>query len=421
MLTSAVIVGGSLSGLIHGLYLKRQGVNVTILEQDVNEERSSHNAGIQISDNVNKFLRQNDITGARLAFQSQAMHWSLRTRPKVYSSSTATRYWTNWGYVYRILRANFDGYVSKACPDPPAARPSDGQVQYLTGKRVTGMQYADGLVSLDYVDATGKEGSLSSELVIGADGNHSTVRKLVQAPQAEPENYAGYFAWRGSVPVRDVSKETADFFLNGICFDLLGNKSYILCYVIPTDHGSFESGELLLNWLLYQDLKEGSPEEEAIFTDIHGRRAQRTIPQGLANPIVWETRRSALVQRMIPPFAELLTKSPTPFVTKIFEALGSQASFCEGHVILVGDALASYRPNIGRATDQAAAHCLTLAEVLQGKKSVEAWDRETCREAKRVTLLSRFMSEFTRGTWFSFFKAAVFFLWFNWRNKPLKG
>lgn len=197
-------------------------------------------------------------------------------------------------------------------------------------------------------------------------------------------------------------------------------------YVIPTDDGDFGRDDLLLNWLLYQDLEEGSDEEAAIFTDKYGRRAQRTVGRGLLDPEVWETRRAQLTARMVAPFAEVVNKSPTPFVTKISEALGSQASFYGGRVVLVGDALASYRPNLGRATDQAAAHCLALAEVLQNGGKIDdgnqvagmaAWNRYVCRENEKVLLLSRIMSEATRGTWWSLFKAVVGFVKFHRRKE----
>lgn len=221
-------VGGSLAGLIAGLQLKRQGVNVTILEQDVNSERSSHNAGIQVSENVNEVFRRHDGTGLRLALESTGSRWSIRRRQDVYTPGIGLRYWTNWGYMYRILRANFDGYASKACPDPPEARHGDGPARYLTGKRVTSLHYADGLVTVDYVDQAGQEEFITAQLVIGADGFHSTIRKLVQAPQALPDQLTGYFAWRGAVPRKMVSKETADYFSGNASFDLMGRKTYIL-------------------------------------------------------------------------------------------------------------------------------------------------------------------------------------------------
>lgn len=93
------------------------------------------------------------------------------------------------------------------------------------------LYYADGLVTLHYVDQAGQEDTITCQLVVGADGFSSTIRKLVQAPQALPDQFTGYFAWRGAVPRKMVSKETADYFLGNVSFDLMGGKAYILWWV----------------------------------------------------------------------------------------------------------------------------------------------------------------------------------------------
>lgn len=399
---------------MHGVHLKRQGVNVTILEQDRASERSSHNAGIRVDENVNDFLRQNDQTGLQTSLESNANFISVRKRENLIKADKGTtRYWTNWGHLYRILRANFDGYVSKTCPTPPVPKPADGSAEYLTGKRVTSLQHADGTVTLNYVDVeTGDEHSIKSELVIGADGLHSTIRKLVRAPLACPETYAGFVAWRGAVPRKSVSQAASDFFSGQVSSDLMGQNTYMICYVIPTDEGDFTPEAQLINWVLYQDVAEGTADEAAVFTDASGSRHQRTVPQGSVDPHTWDRFRGPLVARMAAPFAELVSATTNPFVTKVSDILCSKASFCDGRVVLVGDALATYRPHAGKATDQAASHCLELAKVWRGEGSLASWDVEACAGAKKMYLWSRLMGEFGRGTWFSFLKSIVSYLIF---------
>ncbi|KAK2616080.1 hypothetical protein N8I77_002789 [Diaporthe amygdali] len=414
MFKSVVIVGGSLSGLMHGVHLKREGVNVTILEQDGASERSSHNAGIRVDENVNDFLRQHDQTRLKTSLESKANFISVRKcESLIKADKGTTRYWTNWGLMYRILRANFDGYASTACPTPPASKPGDGTAQYLTGNRVTSLNYTNGTVTLHYVDVeTGEEHSITSEVVIGADGLHSTIRKLVHAPLACQEKYAGFVAWRGAVPRASVSQATSEFFSGQFSSNLMGQNTYMVCYVIPTDDGDFTPTAQLINWVLYQDVFEGTDNEAAIFTDSSGRRYQRTVPQGSVDPRTWDRFRGPLVARMAAPFAELVSATTDPFVTKVSDVLCSKASFFDGHVVLVGDALATYRPHAGKATDQAASHCRELAKVWQGEKSLASWDFEACVNAKKMYLLSRLMGEFGRGTWFSFLRSIVSYLVF---------
>lgn len=203
------------------------GVDVTILEQDANSERSSHNAGIQVSDNVREVLRLHERTGVRIAVEGIGMHWSTRHRKDIYKM-VGTRFWTNWGLLYRVLRANFDGYTSKACPEAPDARVGDGKAQYLTGKRVTGLQYKEGLATVLYVDHTGREQSITAELVIGADGARSTIKRLVQAPSVEKLHYTGFFTWRGAVPRKMVSQETDDYFKDKGTLQIMGGKAYMV-------------------------------------------------------------------------------------------------------------------------------------------------------------------------------------------------
>lgn len=392
-----------------GLQLKRHGLKVTILEQDPASERSSHNAGIRIDEHVNEFLSRYNEVEKQISIESHANFISIKKRLNaIKGDKGTTRYWTNWGYLYRILRANFDGYASRACPNVPQPRREDGEARYLIGKRVTSLQYveSDGVVNVDFVDETGAQGHLTAGLIIGADGIHSTVRKLVQAPMARPIEYAGYVAWRGSVPRKNLSPETADFFYNKVTTDLLGGGMYVICYVIPTDEGNFDPRELLVNWVLYQV----PTDEKEIFIDVDGRQHQGTVPQGLVRPSTWVHYQENMASRMAPPFAELIRCTNNPFVTKISDLLSAKTSFCDGHVILVGDALATMRPHAGRATDQAASHCLSLLGVVQNKKLIATWDQEVCSSSSKTFFWSRMLGEGLRWKWLSFLKSIALYI-----------
>lgn len=402
-----------------------------------------------MSTRLNSLLHANiDLRASPLSLETTALQVSFgRAGLRYHRDGLSVRWWTNWGLLYRLLRANFDGAPSKAFPDPPEARESDGLARYLTGRRVTALQYDAGAVMVRFVDRDGREEVLTADLVVGADGARSTVKQLLKAPTStqgqDGVRYSGYIAWRGAVARSAVSKETADYFPHHASFNVMGDKMYILwcvlynlqnpfmatafvqanktshSYVIPPDHGSFDPDDLMLNWLIYQNLDEGSPTEASIFTDKDGRRHQTTVPQGLLDPTVWAHHRDALTARMAPPFAEIVSKAPAPFVTKVRDddSEQRQASFHDGHVVLVGDALATYRPNVGRATDMAAAQVLGLAEVWRGEKELAEWERDVCREARTVWLQSRMVSEFGRGTWWSFWRAVAASIWWGLRNK----
>lgn len=424
---------------MHGIQLKRQGNDVIILEQDPNSERRSQAAGIGFSDNLDEFLRTYDTTGLRTCIVSPNTHISWRKYTKIYRLPVP-RNLTSWGLLYRILRASFDGLATAACPDPPPHQPGDGRVEYRLGKRVTGLEYTGEHVTVRYVDvsdASAGEESVVADLVLGADGIQSTVRKLVQAPMTK--EYSGYVVWRAVVPEKAISRETSEFFADGLCFEMLKGsymvwyvcpEPYVMAlerttdqpsYIIPTDEGCFEPGERLINWLWYYNVDEGSPEMTQIFTDIHGTYHRNTVAVRLVRPDVWAHHRDTAVPTMGTPFAELVQKTESPFVSKVNDAECPQTStWCGGRVVLVGDAFNAVRPHMGLATDHAAWQCLSLGRTWQGSMGEDEYHRDLLFKSRYLWLISRVIGVYGQGSWFAFFRSAFSFVAFLAKWKLLR-
>jgi len=176
---------------------------------------------------VVRLLEKYDATGRPAAIPARFMSAAWRKRPRV-ANTVWPHNMSNWGCLYLILRANFDGMKSEAVPNPPEPKKGDGKVDYRPGKRVTGLHYdkEKGLVNVQFVDATsGEKGSISTEMVIAADGVHSTVRKILQVPTRR--EYAGYIGWRGTVQEHLLSKETVEYFSNRLNFTFLQGTYFI--------------------------------------------------------------------------------------------------------------------------------------------------------------------------------------------------
>jgi 2-polyprenyl-6-methoxyphenol hydroxylase-like FAD-dependent oxidoreductase len=186
--------------------------------------RSSHQAGIGFGPSVQEILHKYDATGVQASSPSVTARIAYRKHAN-FGELKVVRHLTSWGLLYRILRANFDGLASEAVPHPPPAREGDGKAEYRSGQRVTGLRYENGVVTVEFVGQDGVVGSLTADLVIGADGMHSTVRSLVQAPMVK--EYSGYVAWRGTVCEHELPSETVQYFLNRTSFNML-NRSYII-------------------------------------------------------------------------------------------------------------------------------------------------------------------------------------------------
>lgn len=198
-----------------------------VLEQDPCKERHSHESGVNIGPSVVALLEKYDATGRPAAIPSEFLSAAWRKHVRVINWPWHHEM-SNWGCLYNVLRANFDGMVSSMVPNAPEPRDGDGRVEYRSGQRVTGI-FDDAekrRVTVEFMDVTtGSEGQLTADLVMGADGLHSTVRNLMGAE--ERRDYAGYIAWRGTVPERLLSKDTVEFFSNRLNFCLLRGTYFI--------------------------------------------------------------------------------------------------------------------------------------------------------------------------------------------------
>lgn len=121
---------------------------------------------------------------------------------------------TSWGFIYHRLRANFDGLASEFCENPPKVKEEgNGEVIFDTGKVVTGVELAGEKVKVVYDDVSGEKKtdlSVLADFVIIANGANSSLRgKLFPALTRD---YAGYVAFRGTVPESEVSEETKKVF-----------------------------------------------------------------------------------------------------------------------------------------------------------------------------------------------------------------
>jgi 2-polyprenyl-6-methoxyphenol hydroxylase-like FAD-dependent oxidoreductase len=219
------------AGLLQGLQLKRNGHDVVVLEQDPSKDRHSHESGVSIGPSVVHLLDKYDATGRPAAipstFLSVAWHKQLRVLNMKWRHNMS-----NWGCLYLILRANFDGLKSEMVPNPPGPIAGDGIADYQAGKRVVNLVYDNKgqKVHVHFVDVTtGEKGSISSGLVIAADGVHSTVRQLLGIPVRQ--QYAGYVGWRGTVPERLLAPSTIQYFLDRLNFSVLKGM-YFIRYVV---------------------------------------------------------------------------------------------------------------------------------------------------------------------------------------------
>ena len=79
------------------------------------------------------------------------------------------------------------------------------------------------------------------------------------------------------------------------------------------------------------------------------------------------------------PFKEVMKGIAQPFIQVITDYHSPKASFCEGKVLLVGDALTLLRPHIAFSTNQAAFNCHSIEKMVKGEITAANWEDEVVR------------------------------------------
>jgi 2-polyprenyl-6-methoxyphenol hydroxylase-like FAD-dependent oxidoreductase len=158
----AVVIGGSMSGLLSGLLLRRAGWRVDVYER-VGSELSGRGAGIVAQAELIRRLRALGLATGELGV-------AITTRKIIDAQGRLTheiecpQVLTAWERVYRLLRDAF----------PPE--------HYHSERGLAAVTQDAGSVTAHFSDGE----KISADLLVGADGIRSTVRQQC-APEVTPD------------------------------------------------------------------------------------------------------------------------------------------------------------------------------------------------------------------------------------------
>jgi salicylate hydroxylase len=179
------VIGAGIGGLAVARALALRGAEVTVLEQA--PEISEVGAGLQISPNGFAVLRALGLEEPVLAQAVQAQSISLRDYQRGEVLRLDLRRLESRDY-YFVHRADLIEALAEG------AR--------AAGVRLRLMQKVSGVVAGKPAQVqTASGAALPADLVIGADGLHSVVRRALNADAAA--FFTGQVAWRATVPNRD--------------------------------------------------------------------------------------------------------------------------------------------------------------------------------------------------------------------------
>jgi len=338
----ALVIGGSMSGLLAALALARRGWDVHVYER-VETELAGRGAGIVAQPQLADVFRDIGIDPTVELGVPVEFRRSYDIDGRLMSEIRCPQILTSWDRIYRLLRDPF-----------PSAR-------YHRGKTLAEITARPGSVTAHFTDGETAEG----DLLIGADGLRSTVRAQL-LPEAVPL-YAGYIAWRALIPEAALSPATHR--------DLFGYMAFChppgeqtLGYGVAGPDNDLRPGHRSYNLVWYRPADEDS-ELPRLLTDTAGTTHSISIPPPLIRAEVIDEMRQAAERLLAPQLREIVRLAAHPFIQPIYDVAAARMAF--GRVAILGDAAFVARPHVAVGVAKAAEDALALAESIEQCGDVE--------------------------------------------------
>lgn len=321
----AIVIGGSVAGLMSALLLRKTGWDVTVYERAVGD-LAGRGAGLGVSAELLEVMARCGAAFDRSSGVAQQAHVWMEKDGSIAYEHRRNLMASAWARVYEPLRAAL-----------PAAAYRQGMV----------------LERVDETTAVFADGNRdSADLIIGADGVYSTVRKQY-LPDVQPR-FVNYVAWRGIIPQADVPPETLKAVGGRIVF-CFPPGGMLLSMRVP--------GGVYFIW--YRTVKNLA----ALFTDASGRNHGLSIPPPLIRKDLIAEMKAHALDVLPAPIAAVIQKTPQPLLQAISDMESPRMTF--GRVALAGDAAFVVRPHVAGGAGKAAMDARALADALGSEASIE--------------------------------------------------
>src|ERR1700682_661892 len=239
----ALVIGGSLGGLIAAHLFRSTGWGATVFERNEGEW-AGRGFGLGTHPQLIAILKRAGIDFDETMGIKPTRAVCLDSNGKILIEQPTARTLSGWARLYRAL-----------------VRAVAAQT-YRLGKKLVRVEQDGAGVTATFADGTREHG----DLLVGADGVRSTVRAQF-LPEVEPA-YAGYVAWRASIDEADVPpalwREMVELY--AFC---LPEGEQLISYAVPGRDNDTAVGRRAYNIVWYRPASRDALAD--ICTDATGR------------------------------------------------------------------------------------------------------------------------------------------------------
>ena len=369
----ALVIGGSLGGLFAANLLRSIGWDVAVFERS-KADLADRGVGLGTRPELFAVLRRIGIGLDESIGVEMRSRIGLDRNGEVMCEVPVRGVATAWDRIYRVLKT---------------ALPSES---YRCGMQLERFEQDTRKVTAIFADGLRVEG----DLLIGADGVHSTVRRQL-IPEAKPR-YAGYVGWRGVVEEGDVPASFRAMVFHHITF-CFPEGEMALSVPMPASYGHAHQARRRCQFSWFRPVAYGIPLRE-MCTDASGHCHGESIPPPLIRRELIEELRDSAVASLAPQVAALVTRAVQPILQPIFDLESPCIAF--GRAVLVGDAAFVARPHVGTGVTKAAldAQCLADALLCAGNDievALTRYDIERRQFGKGLVAHGRYLGRYLEG------------------------
>ena len=331
----AIIIGGSLGGLLAAHQLRSIGWDVDVFER-TGDDLADRGAGIGTHPDLFEAMQRVGLTLDTSDCTQPRCYVCLDRDNRLVHEAPARRTMTAWSRLYRPLRDNL-----------PATSYHNGMLferLEAEGHAVTAM-FADG-------------SRITADLLVGADGFRSTVRAQV-LPELKP-TYAGYVAWRALAPEGDLPPATWATIKDVYVFCVPASE-LLVSYSVPTRDEDRARGRHSYNVVWYRPADDRALAD--LCTDASGRLHEFSIAPPLIRPEIIAAMQASARALLAPPMADVFEHARQPFFQPIYDLASPHLAI--GRVVLLGDAAFVARPHVGAGVTKAALDAMCLADAIR--------------------------------------------------------